>query len=461
MSRVLCVDFGSTFTKAVLVESADGALVATASHATTIATDVMDGYAAIRAQLGGERVDDVLACSSAGGGLRLAVVGYEREVTAEAGHRVGLSAGAKVVHVSTGNLDTAGVSELKAARPDVVLLVGGTDGGNAEVLLHNARKLGAARFAAPIVLAGNVEARDEASAELTSRGRTVFAVDNVLPRIGVLEPRPARSAIRDVFITHVIGGKGLSRGKEFAAMVRAATPDVVLAGVEVLADGFPEHGIEPAGDLLVVDIGGATTDVYSVIAPEGEDARLRKDVVETLWRARTVEGDLGLRWNAPGIVAAARAEHLLDNTGAAQALAAYADAVAADPAYLPTPGSTEDRHDLRLAQLAATMALRRHGRPAGPSAAPRPLKEVHLVIGSGGVLRHHAAAEQRGVLVAATGDHGGGWRVPDRARVVVDRRYVLFAAGLLATRGDDRLVRAGALLARQEITGGNGAPTNR
>jgi hypothetical protein len=77
------------------------------------------------------------------------------------------------------------------------------------------------------------------------------------------------------------------------------------------------------------------------------------------------------------------------------------------------------------------------------------------------VLRHHAAAEQRGVLVAATGDHGGGWRVPDRARVVVDRRYVLFAAGLLATRGDDRLVRAGALLARQEITGGNGAPTNR
>ncbi len=234
MSRVLCVDFGSTFTKAALVDGADGALVATASHATTLATDVLDGYAAIREQLIGERVDEVLACSSAGGGLRLAVVGYEREVTAEAGHRVGLSAGAKVVHVSAGTLDTEGISALKAARPDVVLLVGGTDGGNAEVLLHNARRLGTARIAAAVVLAGNAEARDEALHELQSRGRKVVATDNVLPAIGVLEPRPARAAIRDVFIRHVIGGKGLSRGKDFAAMVRAATPDVVLAGVEVL-----------------------------------------------------------------------------------------------------------------------------------------------------------------------------------------------------------------------------------
>jgi uncharacterized protein (TIGR01319 family) len=454
MSRVLCVDFGSTFTKAALVDTDDGALVATAAHTTTIGTDVMDGYQALRAQLAGERVDDVLACSSAGGGLRLAVVGYEREVTAEAGHRVGLSAGAKVVHVSSGTLDAAGVAALKAARPDVVLLVGGTDGGNAEVLRHNARRLGTSRLAAPVVLAGNVDVQDEAVEEMRSRGRTVTAVANVLPRIGVLEPRPARAAIRAVFITHVIGGKGLSRGKDFAAMVRAATPDVVLAGVEVLADGSPPDGVPGAGDVLVVDIGGATTDVYSVITPEGEDAALRKEVVETLWRARTVEGDLGLRWNAPGIVAAARSEHLLDGR-AADDLAAYADAVAADPAYLPTPGGPEDAADLTLARLAVTVALRRHGRPAGPTAAPRPLKDVRTVVGSGGVLRHHGPAEQDQVLRPATSDHAGGWRVPDAARVVVDARYVLFAAGLLATGGDAGLLRAGSLLARREITAGD------
>ncbi len=465
MSRVLCVDFGSTFTKAVLVDADDGSLLATAAHPTTIATDVMDGYHAIRAELAGERVDEVLACSSAGGGLRLAVVGYEREVTAEAGHRVGLSAGAKVVHVSAGNLDTAGISALKAARPDVILLVGGTDGGNAEVLLHNAHRLATARVPVPVVLAGNVEAQERAVDELRSRRRRVVAVDNVLPRIGVLEPRPARSAIRDVFITHVIGGKGLSRGKEFAAMVRAATPDVVLAGVEVLADGDGE--VAGAGDVLVVDIGGATTDVYSVLTPEGEDAGLRKEVVETLWRARTVEGDLGMRWNAPGIVLAARAEHLLSESGAASGsepgdvagLAAYAERVAADPAYLPAPGSADDARDLRLAALATTVALRRHGRPAGPSSAPRPLKDVGLVIGSGGVLRHHGPADRRRVLAAATDDHGGGWRVPDGARIEVDERYVLFAAGLLATTGDAGLARAGARLAAREVarTGQDGA----
>jgi uncharacterized protein (TIGR01319 family) len=452
-SRVLCVDFGSTFTKAALVDTDSGELVATGSHPTTIATDVLDGYQAIRQRLGRERVDEVLACSSAGGGLRLAVVGYERQVTAEAGHRVGLSAGAKVVHVSAGPLDGAGVSALRAARADVVLLVGGTDGGNAEVLLHNARRLGTARVAAPVVLAGNAEALEAATEELVSRRRTVVPAGNVLPQIGVLEPRPARAAIREVFIRHVIGGKHLSRSPDFAAMVRAATPDVVLAGVEVLADGAPGSGLDGAGDVLVVDIGGATTDVYSVVTPEGEDAGLRKEVVETMWRARTVEGDLGMRWNAAGVVEAARAERLLTADDEASGLTAYAARLAASPDLVPAPGSAEDRLDLRLAALAVTVALRRHGRPAGPGADPRPLRDVGLVVGSGGVLRHHEPADRLPVLSAATTDHGGGWRVPTKARVVVDGRYVLFAAGLLATGGSDDLRLAGARLVAVQILG--------
>jgi len=108
---VLCVDVGSTFTKAVLVEVSTGEVLGTASSPTTVDTDVMDGVDAVRASLArhGEP-HEVLVCSSAGGGLRLAVVGYEREVTAEAGHRVGLSAGAKVVHVATGEMSGADVA---------------------------------------------------------------------------------------------------------------------------------------------------------------------------------------------------------------------------------------------------------------------------------------------------------------------------------------------------------------
>lgn len=425
MSRVLCVDVGSTFTKAVVVETGTGELLARAETPTTVGTDVLHGYRIVRdlaeAQLpdGAGEIDDVLLCSSAGGGLRLAVVGYERTVTAEAGHRVGLSAGAKVVHVSAGELDAQGIRDLRDARPDVVLLVGGTDGGNAEVLRHNATRLARARVTMPIVVAGNAEARDEVVAILRERGRRVVATDNVVPRIGVIAPEGARAAIREVFLDHVIGGKGLSRGPTFAALVRAATPDAVLSGVEVLA---ALHD----GDVLVVDVGGATTDVYSVIEPQGEDATLRKHVVGPMWAMRTVEGDLGMRWNAPTIVDAAPAEGLAVSEG----LRAYAERVHADTGHLPADAD-ERGHDAELARLAATIAVRRHARP------DRPTGDVALVLGSGGALRHGGGAGKRGsvadaVLGAVTGDWAGGWRVPDHARTAVDRDYLLCAVGLLA-----------------------------
>lgn len=433
--RVVCVDVGSTFTKAALVELGTGELLGTASHRTTIDTDVMDGVEACRSSLGAAADAEVLACSSAGGGLRLAVVGYEREVTAEAGYRVGLSAGARVVHVASGELRVEDLHDLAVAKPDVVLLVGGTDGGNAEVLLHNARRLAASRLRVPVVAAGNAAARDEVLAVLDGRVRTVLAAANVLPDIGRLDPRPAREAIREVFIRHVIGGKKLSRRADFPAMVRAATPDAVLAGVELLADGAGD--VPGAGDVLVVDVGGATTDVYSVVTPQGEDAVLRKEVVEVLWRSRTVEGDLGMRWNAVGVVDAAAGERLL-TPGEEDRLRPAAVERAADPAYLPV--SDDDRAvDGRLAELAVTVALRRHGRGG------KDLREVRVVVGSGGVLRHGSGAVREQVLAPARTDLAGGWPLPEAARSVVDDRYVLAAAGLLSAEHPETAVQ---LLAR-------------
>jgi uncharacterized protein (TIGR01319 family) len=203
-------------------------------------------------------------------------------------------------------------------------------------------------------------------------------------------------------------------------MVRAPTPDAVLRGAEVTAE-------EIGSDLLVVDVGGATTDVYSVVTPEGEDATLRKDVVGTLWHARTVEGDLGVRWNAVSVVEAAARERIPVGV----ALHRYATAVVADPAHLPADDD-ETALDLQLATVASLVAVRRHGRPGAPGASPRPLGDVGLVLGSGGVLRHATAEQGVRVLAAVTGDHAGGWRVPRSARTGVDVAYLLFAVGLLA-----------------------------
>jgi uncharacterized protein (TIGR01319 family) len=438
VTLAVCADVGSTYTKVAVVDLDDGALVGAAAYPTTVATDVLHGLdAAVAAATAGlPAAAHTYVCSSAGGGLRLAVVGFEALVTAQAGQRVGLSAGARVVHVAAGRLDAARLAALRAARPDVVLLVGGTDGGDAEVLTHNAARLARARWRVPVVLAGNADVREPLTALLAGNGVPVTATANVLPRIGVLDPLPARAAIRDVFLRHVIGGKRLSRGSRFAGLVRAATPDAVLAGVEHLAD-------HDGGDLLVVDVGGATTDVYSVLTPAES-----RDVAGTLWRARTVEGDLGMRWNAPGVVRAAAAERLVVPDGLARAAAERAAA----PGLLPV--SEVDRAvDARIATLATTVALRRHARggSAGSAgSASRDLRDVRLVVGSGGVLRHAAAGTAAAILGAALTDHAGGWAQPRAPRVVVDTDYVLAAGGLLAADHPQAALR----LLRTHLSGG-------
>ena len=219
--------------------------------------------------------------------------------------------------------------------------------------MHNARRLARARVSAPVVVAGNAEAVPAVVAELAATGRRHVVTGNVLPRIGAVAPEGARAAIREVFLRHVIGGKGLSRGRGFAELVRAATPDAVLRGVELLAEVRGE-------DVLVVDVGGATTDVYSVITPQGEDATIHREVVGTVWHARTVEADLGMRWNAEGVVEAADRERLPQPGVVAE----YASRVVADPGHVASTPA-----DWAAEEALATVGRHRRG---ASTRSPRP-----------------------------------------------------------------------------------------
>jgi uncharacterized protein (TIGR01319 family) len=474
MRAVICVDFGSTFTKAALVDLAAGRIVAAASHRTTIDTDVLDGYDACRAALVAQdpRAADaeVLACSSAGGGLRIAVVGNEELVTAEAGRRVALSSGGKVVGVvgvASRPPDSGPWPALvRTTEPDVVLLTGGTDGGNAEVLLGAAHELAAAGWTGPVVVAGNADVRGEVAAVLAAAGVPHVLADNVVPKIGVLAPDSARAAIREMFLAHVIGGKHLSARADFTAMVRGATPDLVLTGVELLARGIEGH--EGAGDVVVVDVGGATTDVHSVVEPDPDSALtedgLAREVVATTAVTRTVEGDLGLRWSAGHTVEAALAAGLDVPAG----LVAAAAARTADPDLLPADGIDSD-DDEAIAALAAGLALRRHAGRArvvlstaddtGPAGrvverSGTDLREVDLLVASGGVFRNGRDGVEHRVLDGLVGEVEGGWQLPRRARVVVDRDYVLAAAGLLAADHPEAAYRLTRSLAGAPVAGG-------
>ncbi len=413
-----------------------------ASVPTTSATDVWDGVVSVRDLLAARTLDvpdlgdrdRVRICSSAGGGLRLAVVGFEAEVSAIAGRLVALSAGATVVHVSAGRLGDDDLLDLRAAAPDLILLVGGTNGGNGEVAMLNAVALAKAGWATPVVLACNVHAQEQAAAVFVEAGITLERADNVLPQIGALEPASARAAIRRAFLAHVIGGKRLSAGPEFAASVRAATPDAMLDGVQVLRQ-VSDH------DVMVIDVGGATTDVYSAVQPQGEDATLAKSVVGTLWTARTVEGDLGMRHSAASVLAAAEREALPGSGGTS--LAAWVEHVDSDPARVAHTAD-ERAFDRTLATMAAVVAARRHARPSHSGGSPRGLQDVRTLIGSGGVFRYADQHEVADVLRSVTHDYAGGWNPPQHADLTIDVPYLLCSVGLLA---HDRPSTAAALAA--------------
>jgi len=309
-----------------------------------------------------------------------------------------------------------------------------------------------------VVVAGNVDARPEVAGLLGAAGTPYVLADNVVPRIGVLAPDSARAAVREMFLEHVIGGKQLSAGAAFPQMVRAATPDAVLTGVELLARGLDEAR-PGVGDVAVVDVGGATTDVHSVVEQDPEDAGLAREVVATLPLSRTVEGDLGMRWSAVSTVEEGVAAGLIDESDAPR-LHRAALARHEDPALLPA-SAAQRRDDEALARVAVGVALRRHaGRRQvvyGPGGrvverSGKDLREVAVLVGSGGVLRAQGPEVAARVLGSVTEEGGvtAGWQLPRAPRLVVDSDYVLAAAGLLAPGHRDA---AHALLARLRRAG--------
>jgi uncharacterized protein (TIGR01319 family) len=240
----------------------------------------------------------------------------------------------------------------------------------------------------------------------------------------------------------VIGGKHLSRRADFTAMVRGATPDVVLTAVELLARGLDEER-PGAGDVVVVDVGGATTDVHSVVEIDPEDAGLARQVVATVPVSRTVEGDLGMRWSAVHAVEEGLAAEVVP-ADYADRLRRAAEVRHQDPSYLPA-GPQDVADDAAIATAAVAVALRRHagrsqvtfagvGTEAGRvvERSGKDLREIDLLVGSGGVLRSNPPEVAQRVLGSVTGEVAGGWQLPRAPRVVVDHDYVLAPAGLLA-----------------------------
>ena len=464
----LLADFGSTYTKVLAINLAEGALVGSAQCPTTLGGEILDGYedasrAALKEVKAPVDVTLELAASSAGGGMQMAAIGLVESLTAAAAAGAALNAGARLIGVFTGYLGEDDRRRLCERALEIVLFAGGIDGGQEDLVLRNAESMAGAVGESHVVVACNQAVAEKVSEIFRASARTVTMVPNVLPDIGTTSFEGAREAIEKIFIGEVIAGERLSASPGFARLVQMATPDAVLRGAVVCA-GSRETG---AGDgIVVTDVGGATTDVYSVLwrQPLSGFGTARKGFVR-LPQMRTVQGDLGLRSNARGVLSADR-DWLEDSVrpAGADGITASARATTAgwldeacerrerDPGTVFASGPERDL-DEHLAVSCMYTALNRHCGHRGVSAgvAGRPvlveqgvnLTGCRTLIAGGGILRAASGPAIARSALARIGEHV---LAPRNCRIIVDRRYVLAAAGLLAR---DHLPIAECLLSRE------------
>lgn len=441
MANALLIDFGSTYTKLRAVDLGRRRILGSGQGPSTVATDITVGMKAALADLERRlgRLPDFkyrLASSSAAGGLRMVTVGLVRELTAEAARQAALGAGAKLAGTFAYRLTAADVNRIVALAPDILLLAGGTDGGNSEVILHNAGMLGQSALGCPIVLAGNRAAADEARVLLA--GKAVIPTENVMPEFNLLNIEPARSVIRQVFIERIVHAKGIDRAQSLFDQVLMPTPAAVMEGAKLLADG--SGGKKGLGPLLAIDPGGATTDVHSVGSGEPCNPGVIVRGLPEPRVKRTVEGDLGVRHNASAVVEAAGLEAVAQDSGLAPgSVTALIGDLGRDVERLPETAQ-ERALDLALARVAVRLAVRRHAGTietvytvTGPVTVQhgKDLSAVTTVIGTGGPLVH--SPEPRKILETALANSAEPFSLrPHRPRLMLDREYVLYACGLLA-----------------------------
>jgi len=313
---IVATDCGSTTTKAILIKLVDGEyrLIVRGEAPTTVEApfedvtrgvlnaireveelsghEVLDGESIIHPNDGNRGVDIYLSTSSAGGGLQMMVAGVVKSMTAESAERAALGAGAIVMDVlasNDGRLPHQQIERIRHLRPDMILLSGGIDGGTITHVVELGQIISAADprprlglgFKLPVIYAGNKNARPEV-AKLLEQKTSLFVCENLRPVLERENLGPAREKIHDLFMEHVMAqAPGYDKLMEWTDAPIMPTPGAVGSIIETIAK---RQDIEVVG----VDIGGATTDVFSVF----------KDTFN-----RTVSANLGMSYSVSNVLA--------------------------------------------------------------------------------------------------------------------------------------------------------------
>ena len=366
--------------------------------------------------------DEMLATSSAAGGLRMTVHGLVYDMTVRAAKEAALGAGAIMKLATAGKLRRTDLKKIQEIKPNIILIAGGVDYGERETALHNFEMIASLKLDIPVIYAGNVQNHEEVRLIAEDFGIKLYVVENVYPKVDMLNVEPTRRVIQQVFEEHIIHAPGMSKVRDMISGPIIPTPGAVMEAAKLLK--------EELGDLVVFDVGGATTDVHSVT--EGTEEISRMLISPEPVAKRTVEGDLGVFVNLP---------HVVEKIGLSNLLNEFSDAEELIRNAKPIPETEREKQFIkRLTKEAVLTSLERHAGGLrhfyGPSgkktvAEGKDLTGVKYIIGTGGALTRLPARE--GIL-SSIGNHGKGMELFPRkeAQVLVDNHYIMASLGVLS-----------------------------
>ncbi len=371
---------------------------------------------------------EMLATSSAAGGLKMTVHGLVYDMTARAAKEAALGAGAIIHYVTAGKLRRTDLAKIKEIKPNLILLAGGVDFGERDTAIYNAEMIRGMGLTTPVIYAGNVENQEEIKLIFDEEsGVKLYIVENVYPKIDDLNVEPARKVIQNAFEEHIIHAPGMEHVRDMVNGPIIPTPGAVMEATKLL--------YECIGDLIVLDVGGATTDLHSVTEASDEISRI---LVSPEPKAkRTVEGDLGVYVNMKNIIEVIGEKKLAEELS-------DLDIKQIMETYKAIPKTAEEiRFVERLAKEAVLRAVERHAGKIryvyGPSgrmtlAEGKDLTQVKYIVGTGGALTR--LPHRIEIMKAITESNMTGLNLypGQHAKILVDNDYIMASLGVLSKK---------------------------
>lgn len=375
--------------------------------------------------------DDMLATSSAAGGLKMTVHGLVYDMTVRAAKEAALGAGGIIKMITSGKMRRTDLKKIQEINPNIILVAGGVDYGERDTALYNLEMILSLGLKIPIIYAGNIENQDEVRLMCQEAGNQVYIVENVYPKIDTLVVEPTRKIIQDAFEEHIIHAPGMTKVRELVKGPIIPTPGAVMEAAKVLN--------EELEDLVVFDVGGATTDVHSVTkgSEEINSILISPEPVAK----RTVEGDLGVYVNV---------SHVVEKIGIENLKKEFPDTDEILANYKPIPETGREKQFVeRLTKEAVLTSLERHAghlryfyTASGKKtvAEGKDLTATKYIIGTGGALTRLPGKKQVLELVKT---HGKEQELfpSEAAKILIDEDYILSSLGVLSkSYHDDALV---------------------